>query len=88
MTAKIDDLEAVRSLNQFPDLPLDCRELLATVRQAGEVLHPQPIQLAHVLAAEVLEQVPAHQLVALRDDHAFFHLLAADGQAIGARASK
>ena len=75
-------------LNELPDFAFDRRELLATVRQTCAMLHPQPIQLAHVLAAEVLEQVAAHQLVAQCHENAFFHLLAADGQAIGARASR
>jgi hypothetical protein len=35
-----------------------------------------------------LEQVSAHQLVAKCHEDPFFHLLAADGQAIGARASR
>ena len=43
------------------------------------MLHPQSIQLAHVLSAEVLEEVPAHQLVAKCDEDPFFHLPAADG---------
>ena len=51
------------------------------------MLHPQAIQLPHVLTAEVLEQVAAHQLVAQCHENAFFHLLAADRQAIGARAT-
>jgi hypothetical protein len=57
------DTPFLDGLNELPNLALDCRELLATVRQTGALLHAQPIQLAHVLAAEVLEQVPPHQLV-------------------------
>ena len=64
------------------------RELLATVRQTCAMFHPQAVQLAHVLAAEVLEQVAAHQLVAQCHENAFFHLLAADRQAVGARATR
>jgi len=75
-------------LNELPNLALDTGELRTAVRQARAVLHPQAIQLADVLSAEVLEEVPPHQLVAQRHQHAFFHLLAADGQAIGARASR
>jgi hypothetical protein len=50
--------------------------------------HSQAIQLANVLAAEVLEQLAAHQLLAKGDQDALFHLLAADRQAIGSRASR
>ena len=56
--------------------------------QARAVLHPQAIQLAHVLTAEVLEQIAAHQLIAQRHENSLLHLLAADGQAIGARAAQ
>ena len=38
----------------------------------------------HVLSAEVLEVIPAHQLVAKRYEDPFFHLLAADGQPVRA----
>ena len=55
---------------------------LATVRQAGAVLHPQPIHLARELVAELLEQILAQQLVPQRLEHALFDFLAADGQAI------
>jgi hypothetical protein len=51
------------------------------------MFHPQAIQLAYVLAAELLEEITP-QLVAKRDQDAFLHLLAADRQAIGARASR
>jgi hypothetical protein len=51
------------------------------------MLHSQSVQLAHVLATEVLEQVPAHQLVAEGHQDTLFHLLAADRQAVRARAS-
>jgi hypothetical protein len=51
-------------LSELSELALDGSEFLATVRQARAVLHAQAIQLAHVLPAEVLEQIPAHQLVA------------------------
>jgi hypothetical protein len=50
------------------------------------MLHSQPIQLANVLAAEVLEQIAAHQLLAKCHQDALFHLLAADRQPIGTRA--
>lgn len=52
------------------------------------MLHAQPVQLAHVLSAEVLEQVSAHQLVAERHENPLLDLLAADRQAIGVRASR
>jgi hypothetical protein len=52
------------------------------MRQAGAVLHAQPIQLAHVLAAEILEEVSAHQLVAQRHQDPLLHLLAADRQVL------
>src|SRR5262245_375509 len=52
------------------------------------MLHSQPIQFANVLAAEVFEQVSAHQLVAKGYQDTLFHLLAADRQAISARASR
>jgi hypothetical protein len=39
------------------------------------MLHSQAIQLAHVLAAEVLEQIPAHQFLAERNKNSFFNLL-------------
>jgi hypothetical protein len=52
------------------------------------MLHSQPIQLADVLSTEVFEEIPAHQLVAARDENALLDLLAADGQAIGARATR
>ena len=48
--------------------------------------HAQPV-LAHVLAAEILEEVSAHQLVAQRSQDPLLHLLAVDRQAIGARAT-
>jgi hypothetical protein len=53
-------------LNKLPDLTFDGRELLAAVGNARAMLHPQAIQLAHVLAAEVLEEITPHQLVAKR----------------------
>ena len=43
------------------------------------MLHSETIQLPHVLTAEVLEQVAAHQFVPKCHEDAFFHLLAADG---------
>ena len=49
------------------------------------MFHPQAIQLTHILSTEVLEQIAAHQLVAKCHEDPFFHLLSADGQAIGAR---
>jgi hypothetical protein len=55
---------SLMGLNEFPNLALDRRELVATVRQARTMFHPQAIQLPHVFTAEVLEQVSAHQLVA------------------------
>ncbi|MEO7190602.1 MAG: hypothetical protein ABI051_06060 [Vicinamibacterales bacterium] len=58
------------------------------MRQARAVLHPEAIQFAHVFTAEILEEVPAHQLVAQRHEDPLLHLLAADGQAIGARAAR
>jgi hypothetical protein len=76
------------ALNEFADLPFDGCELAAGARDSRAMLHPQPIQLAHVFVAEVLEQVPAHQLVAKGRQDTLFHLLAADRQAIGARASR
>ena len=39
------------------------------------MLHPQTIQLAHVFLAEVLEEVPPHQLVAQCDEDAFLEVL-------------
>ncbi len=51
------------------------------------MLHSQSIELAHVLAAEVLEQIPAHQFLAERNQNPLLHLLAADGQAIRAGAA-
>jgi len=51
------------------------------------MFHSQPVQLAHVLATELLEQVTAHQLVAERHEDAFFDFPAADRVAIGAGAS-
>jgi hypothetical protein len=71
-------------LNELADLPFDSGELGAGAREARAMLHPQSIQLAHVLSAAVLEEVPAHQLVAKRDEDPFLHLLAADGQAVRA----
>lgn len=52
------------------------------------MLHPQAIQFANVLAAEILEQIAAHQLVAERDKNSFFNLLAAGGNAIRAGAAR
>src|SRR5262245_46061287 len=68
-------------LNELADFAFDGCELGSGARESRSMLHSQSIQLAHVLEAEVLEQVPAHQLLAERDEHAFFHLLAADRQA-------
>jgi hypothetical protein len=51
------------------------------------MFQPQSIQLAHVLSAEVLEEVTAHQFVAKCDEDPFFDLLAADRESIGARAT-
>jgi hypothetical protein len=45
-------------------ISLDGRELSAGARQSRAMLHSQPIQLANVLAAEVFEEIAAHQLVA------------------------
>jgi len=74
-------------LNELTDFSFDSRELGAGARQSRAMLHPQSVQLAHVLSAEVLEEVPAHQLVAKCDEDPFLHLLTADGQAIGAGAT-
>jgi hypothetical protein len=52
------------------------------------MLHPQAVQLPHVLTTEILEQVSAHQLVAQCHENAFFDFLAADRQAIGAGATR
>jgi hypothetical protein len=71
-------------------LRISLSTLASSVRafqESGAMLHPQPIQLAHVLSTEVFEEIPPHQLVAECDENPFFHLLAADGQAIGARAT-
>jgi hypothetical protein len=56
-------------------------------RQSRAMFHSQPIQLAHVFVAEVLEQVPAHQLLAERRENPLLHLLAADGQTVRAGAA-
>ena len=58
-------------LNKLPDFTFDARELPSTVRQTCAMFHPQAVQLPHVLAAEVLEQVAAHQLVAQCHENAF-----------------
>ena len=68
-------------LNELAALSFDSREPAAGARQSRAMLHPQSIQLAHVLSAEILKQVPAHQLLAERDDNPRLDLLAADGQA-------
>ncbi|HXW07775.1 MAG TPA: hypothetical protein VD833_21275 [Vicinamibacterales bacterium] len=52
------------------------------------MLHSPPIQLAYVLAAEVLEQVPVHQLLAERNENPVLDLLAADGQTVRAGAAR
>jgi hypothetical protein len=51
------------------------------------MVHPQPIQLAHVFSTEVFEEIPAHQFVSERHENPLLHLLAADGQAIRASAA-
>jgi hypothetical protein len=82
------DTPSFDRLNTLPEFTFDGRELLAAVGNARAMFHPQTIQLAYVLAAEVLEEITSHQLVAKRDQDALLHLLAADRQAIGARASR
>jgi hypothetical protein len=52
------------------------------------MLHPQSIQLAAVLAAEVLGQSAAHQLLAKGDENPLLDLLTADGQAVRAGAAR
>jgi hypothetical protein len=74
-------------LNELADLSFDPGKLGAGARESRAMVNPQPIQLADVLAAEVLEQIAAHQLLAEGDEDAFLDLLAADGQAIGAAAA-
>jgi hypothetical protein len=64
-------------LNELPNLALDTGKLRTAARQAGAMLHPQAIQLAHVLSAEVLEEISAHQLVAKCRENAFLYLLSA-----------
>lgn len=59
------------------DLPFDPGELGAGARDSSAMLHSHPIQLANILAAEVLKQIPAHQPVAESHENSLFHLLAA-----------
>jgi hypothetical protein len=42
------------------------------------MLHSQPIQLTHVLSAEVFEEIAAHQLLAKSHQDELFHLRAAE----------
>ena len=51
------------------------------------MLHSQAIQLANVLAAEVLKQIAAHQLLAKGDKDPLLDLLPADGEAVRAGAA-
>jgi hypothetical protein len=51
-------------LNEFADLPFGGCELDAGARHSGAMLHSQPIQLADVFLAEILEEIPAHQPLA------------------------
>jgi P-type Ca2+ transporter type 2C len=59
-------VESMALLDQSADFSLDSRQLLPAVRELGTVLHPEPVQLANVFFAEILEQVAAHQLVTER----------------------
>jgi hypothetical protein len=52
------------------------------------MLHSQRIQLADVLAAEVFEEVAAHQLLAKSHQDSLFHLLATDRQTVRAGAAR
>ena len=75
-------------LNQLPDLALDIRRARARPRdRLARCSIRSRFSLARELAAEVLEQVAAHQLVAQCHENAFLHFLAADGQAIRAGAA-
>ena len=60
----IDNAETP-SLMAWMNLPIsrDCRELLATMRQAGAVLHAQPAHFARELLAELLEKVLTQELL-------------------------
>jgi hypothetical protein len=52
------------------------------------VLHPEPVELLDVLAAELLEKIPPHQLVAECDEYARLNFLAADRATIRARSTR
>ncbi|HTV02149.1 MAG TPA: hypothetical protein VMF13_16485 [Luteitalea sp.] len=70
--------------NQLLNLPLDDGQRILGLGQLCPVLHAQPIQLAHVLAAELLEQVTAHQLVPQGREHTLLQFLPADRPSVGA----
>jgi hypothetical protein len=74
-------------LNELADLPVDGGEFDAGARQSRAMFHSQAIQLAHVFASEVLEESPAHQLLAKCNQDALLHFLAADRHSVGARAT-
>ncbi|HYT67904.1 MAG TPA: hypothetical protein VEL51_15855 [Vicinamibacterales bacterium] len=66
------------------DLALHPLQLALGTTQAGPVLHAQPIHLLRELAAELLEEVLAHQLVLERPQHALLDFLTRDRQLVGA----
>jgi hypothetical protein len=55
--------------------------------QAGSLFHPEPVHLPGELAAELLEEVFAQQLLLQRRQHARLDLLTRDRQLVGARAA-
>lgn len=69
-----------------PDVVLHSFELAFGRGEGGAVLHPEPIQLAGELVAELLEQVLAQQLLLQRLQHARFDFIPADRQLVRARA--
>jgi hypothetical protein len=69
------------------DLALDALELALGAAQAGPLLHPQPVHLLRELAAELLEEVLAHQLLLKRSSARAPRPPAADRQLVRAGAA-
>ena len=74
-------------IDDLLDVPFDALKIALRGTEAGALLHSQPVHLPRELAAELLEEVLAHQLVLKRAEHPLLDFRSRDRQLVCARAA-
>jgi hypothetical protein len=82
-----EQLVVKNQVDQLLASSLDTRELTLGGVDAGAALHPKAAHLLGELAAELLEEVLAHQFVLERPQYSRLDFLTRDRQLVGARAA-